>query len=200
MLANLEGSTLLKRLKAASRLQAKVGGRISDQVSAAFGVAGYRLGNAPAKVLGEMSEQEAKASHDVSLIMDDMHAYFERRRFMRFKTVLDEMRQQDVVGSLRTLGDEVKKENGLSIAAVRILVGHARPLGRRPGRSGRLAARATPSRRAASPLPWCWRHFRSWKARSTFGKRHAWPSRRSPRSWPTITSSRPTSSPGRKRG
>ena len=35
---------------------------------------------------------------------------------MRFKTVLDEMRQQDVVGSLRQLGDELKKENGLSIA------------------------------------------------------------------------------------
>ena len=102
VLANLEGSTLLKRLKAASRLQSKVGGRIGDQVSAAFGVAGYRLGSEPAKVLGEMSEQEAKASHDVSLIMDDMHAYFERRRFMRFKTVLDEMRQQDVVGNLRS--------------------------------------------------------------------------------------------------
>ena len=101
VLANLEGSTLLKRLKAASRLQAKVGGRIGDQVSSAFGVAGYRLGSGPAKVLGEMSEQEAKASHDVSVIMDDMHAYFERRRFMRFKTVLDDMRQQDIVGNLR---------------------------------------------------------------------------------------------------
>ncbi len=48
--------------------------------------------------------------------MDDMHAYFERRRFQRFKTVLDEMRQLDVVGSLRQLGDELNKENGLSIA------------------------------------------------------------------------------------
>jgi hypothetical protein len=116
VLANLEGSTLLKRLKAAARLQGKVGGRISDQVSAAFGVAGYRLGNEPAKVLDEMSEQETKASHDVSIIMDDMHAYFERRRFMRFKAVLDDMRQQDVVGNLRQLGDDVKKENGVSIA------------------------------------------------------------------------------------
>ena len=43
-----------------------------------------------------MSEQEGKGSHDVSLIMDDMQAYFERRRFVRFKTVLDDMRQQDV--------------------------------------------------------------------------------------------------------
>ncbi len=45
-----------------------------------------------------------------------MAAYFERRRFMRFKTVLDEMRMQDVVGSLRQIGDDVKKENGVSIA------------------------------------------------------------------------------------
>ena len=43
-------------------------------------------------------------------------SYFERRRFQRFKTVLDEMRQLDVVGSLRQLGDELNKENGLSIA------------------------------------------------------------------------------------
>ena len=63
-----------------------------------------------------MSTEEDKASHNVSMIMDDMHAYFERRRFMRFKTVLDEMRQLDVVGSLRQIGDDVRKENGLSIA------------------------------------------------------------------------------------
>ncbi len=44
------------------------------------------------KVLDEMSDQEGKASTDVSYIMDDMAAYFERRGFMRFKTVLDEMR------------------------------------------------------------------------------------------------------------
>ena len=97
-------------------IQYKIGGRISDQVSAVFGVEAYRVGSAPSKVLGEMSEEEGKASKDVSIIMDDMHSYFERRRFQRFKTVLDEMRQQDVVGSLRQLGDDVNKENGLSIA------------------------------------------------------------------------------------
>ena len=45
VLANLEGSTLLKRLKAASRSAVpRSRGRISDQVSAAFGVAGHRPG------------------------------------------------------------------------------------------------------------------------------------------------------------
>src|SRR5258708_30635518 len=63
-----------------------------------------------------MQEQEAKGSHTVSLIMDDMKSYFERRRTMNFKVVLDDMKKHDVVGALRRLGDDLKKENGLSIA------------------------------------------------------------------------------------
>jgi hypothetical protein len=116
VLANLEGSTLVKRLKAASRLQYKIGGRLGDELSSTFGVAQHEVSRGAGKVLGEMSEQEAKASQNVSFIMDDIAAYFERRQFVRFKTVLDEMRFQDVVGSLRQLGDDLKKENGVSIA------------------------------------------------------------------------------------
>lgn len=116
VLANLEGSTLVKRLKAASRLQYNIGDRISDQVNDTFGVGINQIGKAPAKVLAEMANQEAKGSQDVSVIMDDMQSYFERRRFVKFRTVLDEMKQQDVVGSLRQLGDELGKENGLAIA------------------------------------------------------------------------------------
>ncbi|MEM9658280.1 MAG: hypothetical protein AAF961_07970, partial [Planctomycetota bacterium] len=37
LLANLEGSTLVKRLKAASRQQYRIAGRIADQIEAAFG-------------------------------------------------------------------------------------------------------------------------------------------------------------------
>jgi hypothetical protein len=116
VLANLEGSTLVKRLKAASRLQYKIGGRINDQLSDAFGAPAHQVANKSVKVLDEMSDQEGKASIDVSYIMDDMAAYFERRGFMRFKTVLDEMRVLDAVGSLRQIGDDVKKESGVSVA------------------------------------------------------------------------------------
>jgi hypothetical protein len=48
--------------------------------------------------------------------MDDMQAYFERRRFIKFKSVLDEMRKLDPIGALRQIGDDLTKENGLSIA------------------------------------------------------------------------------------
>jgi len=121
VLANLEGSTLLKRLKAASRLQYKIGGRIGDQLKETFGVSPRQVAEKPLKVINEMAEQEAKASLDVSFIMDDMQAYFERRHFVKFKTVLDDMRQLDVIGSLRQLGDDLRgngqyNENGMSLA------------------------------------------------------------------------------------
>jgi hypothetical protein len=116
VLANLEGSTLLKRLKAASRMQYKIGGRIGDQLKETFGVKAEIVEGAPRKVLDELAGQENKASIDVSFIMDDMQSYFERRHFVKFKSVLEEMRQEDVIGSLRQLGDDVRKENGMSIA------------------------------------------------------------------------------------
>jgi hypothetical protein len=116
VLANLEGSTLLKRLKAASRMQYSIAGRMIDLVRDAFGLSVPMNRDGTPKALDDLAKQEAKGSHDVSLIMDDMQSYFERRRFMQFKTVLDEMRKLDVVGNLRQLGDDLKKENGLSIA------------------------------------------------------------------------------------
>jgi len=116
ILANLEGSTLLKRLKAASRTQTKIAGRIGDVLGDAFGVAAPGVGEPAKKLLGEMGEQEARGSQSVSLIMDDLESYFERRRMVKFKSVLDEMKAQDVVGALRQLGDDLRRENGVSVA------------------------------------------------------------------------------------
>jgi hypothetical protein len=116
VLANLEGSTLVKRLKAASRLQTKIAGRLGDQLQDAFGVPASAIKELQAKLFTELAGQEARGSNDVSNIMDDMQSYFQRRRFVQFKTVLDDMRKQDVIGALRQLGDDLRKENALSIA------------------------------------------------------------------------------------
>jgi hypothetical protein len=116
ILANLEGSTLVKRLKAASREQYRVAGRIGDSLDDTFG-AGKPKSDSPHKaVFRELSDVETKSSQNVSLIMDDMQAYFERRRFMKFASVLEEMKSQDVIGGLRQLADELPGEPGLSIA------------------------------------------------------------------------------------
>lgn len=115
ILANLEGSTLVKRLKAAARMQYKIGGRLADQVSGVFGSGGGGVESIQ-QLFQELSKQEMKSSQDVSVIMDDMQAYFERRRMMKFKTVLDDMRKLDVIGCLRQLSDDLFRENGLSVA------------------------------------------------------------------------------------
>jgi hypothetical protein len=116
VLAELEGSTLVKRLKAASRFQYKVAGRIGDQVNELFGRRRGDLAEAQLKSLGQIGEQENKEGDKVSLIMDDMDAYFDRHRFVKIKSVLDDMRKQDVVGNLRELSSDLKNEKGLTMA------------------------------------------------------------------------------------
>jgi hypothetical protein len=115
ILANLEGSTLVKRLKAASRLQYNIAGRIGERLEDAFGRTVW-VPSDQGQALVELASEETKSSHTVSLIMDDMEAYFERRRFIRFKAVMDEMKESDVVGALRQLSEDIPEEHGLSIA------------------------------------------------------------------------------------
>jgi hypothetical protein len=115
LLANLEGSTLVKRLKAASRKQYTIAGKIGEQLGGVFGQRNKPQGN-ERQAIEQLATQEATSSQEVSAIMDDLEAYFERRRYQRFKLVLDEMKKEDAVGALRQLGDDLKKEAGFSIA------------------------------------------------------------------------------------
>ena len=152
VLANLEGSTLVKRLKAASRQQYTIAGRINDRIGDVFGIptpavrvqedgelksknddAGLtplgeemvaKLNEAdiketPAKLpalYASLAKQEEESVQKISYIMDDMAAYFDRRRLVRFKAVLDDMRKQDVLGGLRQLSDDISREQGMSMA------------------------------------------------------------------------------------
>ena len=116
VLANLEGSTLVKRLKAASREQYRLAGRVGEQLDGVFGTSAPSRSVPQKNILSDLSNLESRSSQNASLIMDDMQAYYDRRRFVRFKTVLDDMKKQDVVGGLRQLGGDLPGEPGLSIA------------------------------------------------------------------------------------
>lgn len=119
VLANLEGSTLVKRLKAAARKQYAVAGRIADHIDDAYA---QKVSADQKRTLkttfADLASVEEKSMLDVSLIMDDMEAYFERRRLVKFRAVLDEMKEEDVLGGLRQLADDIPREQGLSIAQV----------------------------------------------------------------------------------
>jgi len=116
VLANLEGSTLVKRLKAASREQNLIAGKLTAQLQPAFGVSGSRLAAPVREVLTALQKTAQASSQTVSFIMDDLAAYFERRRLAPFRSVLDEMKSEDVIGGLRKLADEIPVEQGLSVA------------------------------------------------------------------------------------
>ncbi|MFK8115350.1 MAG: hypothetical protein AB8B91_24345 [Rubripirellula sp.] len=115
VLANLEGSTLVKRLKASSRKQQQVAAKLGQMVPNSFG-ATQREKESDGKTFGELAELEAQNSQEASNIMDDMSAYFQRSRYELFGRVLEDMKEQDVTAGLRQLGDELQKENGLSIS------------------------------------------------------------------------------------
>ena len=116
VLANLEGSTLVKRLKAASRRQTFVGERIAGELQSTFGRRVARLETAAVEVLQQMSGEEEQAVKEVSFIMDDLAAYFERRRSARFQSVLEEMRSAEVIDALRQLTGEIGSQQGLSLS------------------------------------------------------------------------------------
>ncbi|MDE0874842.1 MAG: hypothetical protein OSA88_13360, partial [Acidimicrobiales bacterium] len=115
ILANLEGSTLVKRLKASSRKQQAVAVKLSSIVTNSFGVSD-REKEMHTKTFVQLAVVESNSSREASHIMDDMAAYFERSRFILFQRVLDDMRTLDVTAELRLLGEELRKENGLSIS------------------------------------------------------------------------------------
>ena len=114
VMARLEGTTFVKRLKAASRSELKVGEGLASIVSHAFGK--------PAKAESDLQQVEAVAKgndevgRQLSAVMDDLDAYSERRPQPALRTVLEEMKELDVLGSLRQLTDDMKQESGLSIA------------------------------------------------------------------------------------
>jgi hypothetical protein len=115
VMAKLEGSTFVKRLKLASREQAGIGDRLANMATEAFSVAAAR----PAGVtdaLGDVKHQNTRETEKVSAIMDDLQAYFERRQLPAFRTVLDEMKDLDVLGSMRQLSEGIVNEAGMSIA------------------------------------------------------------------------------------
>jgi hypothetical protein len=68
------------------------------------------------RALGDVRDQSMRETDRMSALMDDLQAYFDRRQLPAFRTVLEEMKELDTLGSLRQLSDDVIKEAGMSIA------------------------------------------------------------------------------------
>jgi len=117
VMARLEGTTFVKRLKAASRNELKVGQGLSAVVAGAFGRPRTFAGDdIVVKKVETATRGNDQVGERMSVLMDDLDAYAERRPQPALRTVLEEMKELDVLGSLRQLSSEIPEETGLSIA------------------------------------------------------------------------------------
>ncbi len=116
ILGELEGSTLVKRLKAASRDQLRVAQEVTKRLQSLLSSPQKAIQPGKKHALDDLIAIESKGSEKVSNIIDDLEAFQERRRLAKFQNVLAEMKDSQVVGSLRLLSDDLPKEEGMSIA------------------------------------------------------------------------------------
>lgn len=101
ILASLEASTFVKRLKKASREQMTAASDLNTKTLSAFG-----LEKQPVKIATNIAEHEKKQSETVRVIQSDLEAYYARKPEMHFKNVIGQMKEQQVVKALFTLGEQ----------------------------------------------------------------------------------------------
>lgn len=101
VLASLETSTFVKRLKKASRDQMVAAKDLNTKTLSAFG-----LDRKPVKDAEGIAEHEKKQSEVVRVIQSDLEAYYARKPEMHFKNVIGQMKDTQVVKMLTFLGDQ----------------------------------------------------------------------------------------------
>jgi hypothetical protein len=101
VLASLEASTFVKRLKKASRDQLLAAKDLNTKTLSAFG-----LERQPVKDAAAIAEHEKKQSEVVRVIQGDLEAYYARKPEMHFKNVIGQMKDTQVVKMLAYLGEQ----------------------------------------------------------------------------------------------
>lgn len=122
ILDDLEGSTFLKRLKAASRRQLEIAGTLEKSMCDSFGldVKNVRKGHILSfKTLQERMKSEAEIIYN---IRTDLDAYYERRGEETLGKVLGEMKEYDAAAKARAMFDAVVSHNysGRTLARVEV--------------------------------------------------------------------------------
>ncbi len=123
ILGNLEASTFVKRLKAASRSQDKIATSLRDVLSTMFSSSidpqsKDRLNLSELYERGVTASVEGAKGSAVELtnIVDDMDAFFERRRTDGFRIVLNEIKDTKAVSAISQLATDIPLEQGMSVA------------------------------------------------------------------------------------
>ena len=100
IMAGLESSTFVKRLKFASRSQMTVASDLNAKTLSAFGLERKDVTPEPAAQVDAIAGREKDQSEVLRVIQSDLEAYYQRRQDERFKNILDQMKKADIVGAL----------------------------------------------------------------------------------------------------
>ncbi|MDM4016423.1 hypothetical protein [Roseiconus lacunae] len=113
LLGQMDGSTLVKRMKAISRIQDRVAGRLAKTIGDRFGRSQPAQ---PTDFQASIDDTEETISR-LQRVMDDLQAFLKRREIRSFKVVFEEMRNDGVLDQLRLLKRNLPSSPGASIAA-----------------------------------------------------------------------------------
>ena len=117
ILDNLEGSTFVKRFKAASRRQLNVANALNETLSEKFGRRPSQLTSDEQEATDDIVEQERAEKENLAIIKQDLEAYYNRVQQGKFLTVINEMDSLAVAPRLETLAELVGDNmHGQSIA------------------------------------------------------------------------------------
>ncbi|MDB6118328.1 MAG: hypothetical protein JWO08_2109 [Verrucomicrobiaceae bacterium] len=118
LLASLEASTFVKRLKSASKKQMAIATDLNAGTLSAFGQDKRKVAADIVRKAGDIAARETEQSSVVRIIQSDLEAYFQRKQDQRFKSLLEQMKKTEVVSALARIGDEVKTNwSGRGISA-----------------------------------------------------------------------------------
>ncbi|WP_182866346.1 hypothetical protein [Stieleria mannarensis] len=112
LMGNMEGSTLVKRLKSVSRLQERIAMQLGRGIESTFGGSAEANGDRSESVVADAIESASR----VRTVLDDLEAFCERREIKHFQSVLDEMNEARVLEQLYALKDRVVRRPGVSIS------------------------------------------------------------------------------------
>ena len=118
LMASLEASTFVKRLKFASRSQMTVASDLNSKTLSAFGLERKDVNPEPAAHVDAIAGREKDQSEVVRVIQSDLEAYYQRRQDERFKNIIEQMKKSEIVGALLRTGDQTGVNlSGRSIAS-----------------------------------------------------------------------------------
>ncbi len=107
ILASLEASTFVKRLKAAARKQTELADLLNQGLGESFGMPRERLAQKLRESGEAMAREQEEQSRFVHRIQSDLEAYYQRKQEAIYKNVLQQMKDTAVVSGLKRSADEI---------------------------------------------------------------------------------------------